>query len=57
MKEVPGLLGLPSAVTRGYAYEVLIDDQQVALGSVPDVGSPAHSRTAMSLDAGQALFR
>jgi hypothetical protein len=38
MKEVPGPLALPSAVTRGYAYEVLIDDQQVALGSVPDVG-------------------
>jgi hypothetical protein len=38
MKQVPGPLALPSAVARGYAYEVLVDEQQVALGSVPDVG-------------------
>jgi|GEM_PF-2805935 len=38
VKQVAGPLGMPSAVTRGYAYEVLLDGQQVALGSVPDVG-------------------
>jgi hypothetical protein len=38
MKSVPGPLALPSAVARGYVYEVLVDGQQVALGSVPDVG-------------------
>src|SRR5262249_54562002 len=38
MKEVLGPLAVPSAVTRGYAYEVLLDDQQIALGSLPDVG-------------------
>jgi hypothetical protein len=29
---------MSSAVIRGYAYEVLLDEQQIALGSVPDVG-------------------
>jgi hypothetical protein len=38
MKQVPGPLALPSAVTRGYAYEVLVDGQQIALGSLPDMG-------------------
>jgi hypothetical protein len=38
LKEVPGPLAVPSTVTRGYAYEVLLDGQQIALGSVPDVG-------------------
>jgi hypothetical protein len=37
-KHVPGPLSLPSALIRGYAYEVLVDDQQVGLGSLPDVG-------------------
>jgi hypothetical protein len=36
--EVPGPLTLPSAVINGFAYEVLLGDQQIALGSVPDVG-------------------
>jgi len=38
VKQVPGPLVLPSAVIRGYAYEVLLDNQQISLGSVPDVG-------------------
>jgi len=38
VKQVPGPLAMPSAVIRGYAYEVLLNEQQVALGSVPDVG-------------------
>jgi hypothetical protein len=38
VKHVPGPLALPSALIRGYAYEVLLDDQQVGLGSLPDVG-------------------
>lgn len=38
LKQVSGPLAMPGAVIRGYAYEVLLDDQQVALGSVPDVG-------------------
>ena len=37
-KQVPGPLAMPSSVVHGYAYEVLLDDQQVALGSIPDVG-------------------
>jgi hypothetical protein len=37
-KQVPGPLAVPSSVIHGYAYEVLADDQQVALGSIPDVG-------------------
>jgi len=37
-KPVPGPLAMPSAVIHGYAYEVILNDQQVALGSVPDVG-------------------
>jgi hypothetical protein len=37
-KEVAGPLTMPSAVIRGHAYEVLIGDQQIALGSLPDVG-------------------
>jgi hypothetical protein len=36
--EVPGPLTIPSAVINGLAYEVLLDDQQIALGSIPDVG-------------------
>lgn len=38
LKRVPGPLALPSALIRGYAYEVILDDQQVGLGSLPDVG-------------------
>ena len=38
VKQVPGPLEIPSAVIRGHAYEVLLDEQQVALGSVPDIG-------------------
>jgi hypothetical protein len=38
IKQVPGPLALPSTLIRGYAYEILLDAQQVALGSVPDVG-------------------
>ena len=38
VKQVPGPLAMPSAVIRGYAYEVLLNDQQIALGSLPDVG-------------------
>ena len=37
-KQVPGPLAMPSAVIHGYAYEVILNNQQVALGSVPDVG-------------------
>jgi hypothetical protein len=37
-KEVAGPLAIPSAVIRGHVYEVLIGDQQIALGSLPDVG-------------------
>ena len=36
--EVPGPLSIPSAVIHGLAYEVLLDDRQIALGSIPDVG-------------------
>lgn len=38
VKQVPGPLTVPSAVIRGYAYEVLVDNQQISLGSLPDVG-------------------
>jgi hypothetical protein len=38
VKHVLGPLALPSALTRGYSYEVLLNDQQVGLGSLPDVG-------------------
>jgi hypothetical protein len=38
LKEVPGPLAAPSAVIQGHVYEVLIGDQQIALGSIPDVG-------------------
>jgi hypothetical protein len=38
LKQVPGPLAMPSGVVHGYAYEVLLDEQQVALGSIPDVG-------------------
>jgi hypothetical protein len=38
VKRVPGPLAVPSAVIRGYVYEVTLDDQQVGLGSLPDVG-------------------
>src|SRR6516164_3520482 len=34
--EVPGPLTIPSAVINGLAYKVLVDDQQIALGSIPD---------------------
>jgi hypothetical protein len=37
-KEVPGPLTNPTAVIQGYVYEVLIGDQQIAVGSLPDVG-------------------
>jgi hypothetical protein len=37
-KEVAGPLMPPSAVIQGHAYEVLIGERQVALGSLPDVG-------------------
>jgi hypothetical protein len=29
---------MPSGVIHGYVYEVLLDEQQIALGSVPDAG-------------------
>lgn len=38
VKEVAGPLVLPATVARGYAYEVLVADQQIALGSIPDAG-------------------
>jgi hypothetical protein len=38
VKRVPGPLAVPSALIRGYVYEVTLDDQQVGLGSLPDVG-------------------
>jgi hypothetical protein len=38
IRQVPGPLAMPSAVIHGYAYEVLLNDQQVGLGSLPDVG-------------------
>ncbi len=37
-KDVPGPLTIPTAVIQGHVYEVLIGDQQIALGSIPDVG-------------------
>jgi hypothetical protein len=37
-REVEGPLTTPSAVINGSAYEVLLGDQQIALGSIPDVG-------------------
>jgi hypothetical protein len=37
-KQVPGPLAMPSGVIHGYVYEVLLDEQQIALGSVPDAG-------------------
>ena len=37
VKHVPGPLALPSALIRGYVYEVLLDEQQVGVGSLPDV--------------------
>jgi hypothetical protein len=37
-KDVPGPLINPNAVIQGYAYEVLIGDRQISLGSIPDVG-------------------
>jgi hypothetical protein len=36
--EVPGPLTMPSAVINGFVYEILLGDQQIALGSLPDVG-------------------
>lgn len=38
IRSVPGPLTMPSAVIHGYAYEVTLGDQQIALGSLPDVG-------------------
>lgn len=38
LKQVPGPLGMPSGITHGYVYEVLLEEQQVALGSLPDLG-------------------
>jgi hypothetical protein len=38
VKQVAGPLSFPNAVIHGYVYEVLLDDQQIALGSLPDVG-------------------
>lgn len=38
IRHVPGPLAIPSAVIHGYVYEVLLEDQQIALGSLPDVG-------------------
>jgi hypothetical protein len=38
VKQVPGPLEIPSAVIRGHAYEVLLNEQQIALGSIPDIG-------------------
>jgi hypothetical protein len=38
IKRAPGPLAVPSALIRGYVYEVNLDDQQVGLGSLPDVG-------------------
>jgi hypothetical protein len=38
IRQVPGPLVMPSAVIHGYVYEVLLNDQQVGLGSLPDVG-------------------
>jgi hypothetical protein len=36
--EVPGALVLPTTVAHGLVYEATVDDQQVALGSLPDAG-------------------
>jgi hypothetical protein len=38
VKRVPGPLGMPSGIIRGYVYEVLLNDQEIGLGSLPDVG-------------------
>jgi hypothetical protein len=38
IKEVTGPLVLPTTVAHGYAYEVLVDDRQIGLGSIPDAG-------------------
>ncbi len=35
---VPGPLIMPTTVTRGYVYEVLLGGQTIALGSIPDAG-------------------
>lgn len=37
-KSVDGPLLNPAAVIEGYAYDVLIGERQVSLGSIPDVG-------------------
>ncbi|SIT39326.1 hypothetical protein BN2475_190188 [Paraburkholderia ribeironis] len=37
-KIVPGALTNPTALIQGKAYEVLIADQQISVGSLPDVG-------------------
>lgn len=36
--EVAGPMLLPNAVARGYAYEALIDNRRIGLGSIPDAG-------------------
>ena len=38
IKEVAGPLAVPTSVIHGYVYEALVGGQQVAIGSVPDVG-------------------
>jgi len=38
IKRVPGPLGMPSGLIRGYVYEVLLNNQEIGLGSLPDVG-------------------
>jgi hypothetical protein len=38
VSEVPGPLAVPTAVINGPVYEVLLGDEQIALGSLPDVG-------------------
>jgi hypothetical protein len=38
VRQVPGPLAIPSAAIHANAYEVTLDDQQIALGSLPDLG-------------------
>jgi hypothetical protein len=37
-KDVAGPLATPTAVIQGHVYEVLLGEQQIAIGSIPDVG-------------------
>ena len=46
-KPVPGPLAMPSAVIHGYAYEVILNDQQVALGRCRTWVCGGRSRTGM----------